>query len=68
MFRCETMPHVVLTGAIRVDDIFAVLKPVLNRNPKGILKTDAMYINRDKSSILIESLAIEGGKKGVFLR
>jgi len=60
------MPHVVLTGAILVDDIFPLLKPVLIRNQGGILKTDAMYISQDKSSILIESLAIEEGKKRSF--
>ncbi|MCU0849918.1 MAG: hypothetical protein MUC80_01420 [Candidatus Thermoplasmatota archaeon] len=60
------MPHVVLTGAIHVDDIFPLLEPVLIRNQGGILKTDAMYISRDKSSILIESLAIEEGKKRSF--
>jgi hypothetical protein len=60
------MPHVVLSGAVRVDDIFNVLKPVFIRNQNGILKTDTIYMSRDKKTILIEALTIEGGAKRSF--
>ncbi|MCX6671626.1 MAG: hypothetical protein NTX92_06875 [Euryarchaeota archaeon] len=60
------MPHVVLNGLVGIDDIFNKLKAVLIRNESGVLKTDTMYMSRDKSAILIESLSIEGGVKRSF--
>jgi hypothetical protein len=39
---------------------------VLIRTKSGILKTDNVYINRDKTSVLIESLVIEEGMKKNF--
>jgi hypothetical protein len=60
------MPHVVLNGPVGIDDIFNKLKAVLIRNESGVLKTDNMYMSRDKSAILIESLSIEGGIKRSF--
>lgn len=60
------MPHVVLNGNVDLDDIFNKFKGVFIRNENGILKTDNIYISRDKAAILIESLAIEGGVKNSF--
>ena len=60
------MPHVVLNGNADFDDIFNKFKGVLIRNDHGILKTDNIYISRDKTAILIESLAIEDGVKNSF--
>lgn len=61
------MPHVVLNGNVTLDDIFNKFKSVLIRNEDGILKTDNIYISRDKTIMLIESLAIEKGVKNIFL-
>jgi hypothetical protein len=61
------MPHVVLNGNVNLDDIFNKYKSVLIRNEQGILKTDNIYISRDETTILIESLAIEKGIKNSFL-
>jgi len=61
------MPHVVLLGNVAVEDIFRELKPIFIRNEKMILKTLESYLERDKNSILIDSLAIEGEKKTIFL-
>jgi hypothetical protein len=61
------MPHVVLNGNVNLDDIFNKFKGVFIRNDQGILKTDNIYISRDKTIILIESLAIENGVKNSFL-
>ena len=61
------IPHVVLNGGINIEEIFNKLDGVLIRNEQGILKTDNIYLNRDKTSILIESLAIEKGIKNSFL-
>jgi hypothetical protein len=60
------MPHVVLNGKIKIDDIFNILKSVVIRSESGLLKTDNIYMNTDKTSILIESLAIEDGVKRSF--
>jgi hypothetical protein len=61
------MPHVVLLGNVEIEDIFRELKPVFIRNKKMILKTLESYLERDKNSILIDSLAIEEDKKTFFL-
>lgn len=61
------MPHVVLNGDVNLDDIFNKFKSILIRNQHGILKTDNIYINRDTTSILIESLVIEKDVKNSFL-
>lgn len=61
------MPHVVLNGNVNLEDIFNKFKGVLIRDEQGILKTDNLYISRDKTAILIESLAIEKGVKNNFL-
>lgn len=61
------MPHVVLNGKVSLDDIFNKFKGVLVRNENGILKTDNIYFSRDKTIMLIESLAIEKGVKNSFL-
>lgn len=61
------MPHVVLNGKVDVEDIFDRLDPLFIRNGRTILKTSTAYMDRQKKSILIESLAIEEGKKIEFL-
>jgi hypothetical protein len=60
------MPHAVLNGNVSIDDIFNKLKGVFIRNESGILKTDNIYISRDKTAIIIESLTIESGVKRSF--
>ena len=61
------MPHVVLNGFINIDDILKKFNSIVIRNEYGILKTDNVYINRDKTALLIETLAIEKGVKNSFL-
>jgi hypothetical protein len=62
-----SMPHVVLLGINDLEAMFLALKPITNRIDGGILKTSDMYMSRDKTAILIESLAIEGGINRGFL-
>ncbi len=57
------MPHVVLNGKVNIEDVFAKMNPLLIRNGEHILKTANMYIEREKKSILIDSLVIEASKK-----
>jgi len=61
------MPHVVLTGDVNIDDIFTTFKPVFIHKDKDVLKTGTIYISHDKTTILLESLAIEDAVKKSFL-
>ena len=61
------MPHVVLIGKASVEEIFRELKPIFVRDEKEILRTLELYLERDKNAILVDSLAIEGNRKTVFL-
>ena len=61
------MPHVVLTGDISLRDIFEKIEYFVVREDKNILKISDKFINQDKNSILVESLAIEAENKTSFL-
>ncbi len=60
------MPHVVLNGKVHVKDIFDKINPLFIRNEDVILKTPNTFIDREKKSILVESLVIEEGNKTSF--
>lgn len=61
------MPHVVLNGEVDMDEVFRRLKPVFVKTDRGILKATDAYIDRSGRTILVDSLAIEGGEKVRFL-
>jgi len=61
------VPHVVLKGKVYAQNIFDNLNPLFIRNKDLILKTSKTYIDREKKSILIESLVIEKKNKTDFL-
>ncbi|MCW4025580.1 MAG: hypothetical protein NWF01_11190 [Candidatus Bathyarchaeota archaeon] len=61
------MPHVVLNGEISIEEVFKALSPLFFRNENIILKTKELYLERNKIDILIDSLALEEGKKTAFL-
>ena len=61
------MPHAVLNGKASIEDVFRELKPLFIRNQNIILKTKEVYLERNRKDILIDSLAIENGKKTLFL-
>ena len=61
------LPHVVLNGKAVVENIFKELKPLFIRKENSILKTTDVYLEREKNVILIDALAIDAGKKIVFL-
>ena len=61
------MPHVVLTGDIRFQDVFEKIEAFVVREDKNILKISDKFINQDETSILVESLAIEDKNKLNFL-
>ena len=60
------MPHVVINGTIDMEALFSRLHPIFTKTPTGILKTTDLYLSREGTSILIDSLAIEEGKKQPF--
>lgn len=61
------MPHVVLNGKTSVEEIFSKLQPLFIRSQDVILKTKEAYLEKNKRDILVDSLAIEKGKKTPFL-
>jgi hypothetical protein len=61
------LPHVVLNGKTSVEEIFDKLNPIFIRNGGSILKTKEAYLEKNKKDILVDSLAIENGKKTAFL-
>jgi hypothetical protein len=61
------VPHVVLNGTAEMVDLFQQLSPIVISYEKTLLKTSDKYINFNKNSILVESLAIEDGNKIGFL-
>lgn len=61
------MPHVVLTGKIDSNTAYPLLDNLFIKIDGGILKTTNHYIDKNKQAILVESLAIEKGKKIAFL-
>lgn len=61
------MPHVVLNGKVAMEDIFKQLKPLMTRENQNILKTTDVYLERNKTAIIVDSLSIEAGKKVVFI-
>ena len=60
------MPHVVLKGPVDMDEVFRRLKPVFVKTERGILKATDAYMDRAKRTIIVDSLAIEGGEKDRF--
>ena len=61
------MPHVVLKGKVSVENIFQELTQLFYREGKTILRTTDIYLEKEKGTILIDSLAIEDEKKTTFL-
>jgi hypothetical protein len=61
------LPHVVLVGQVDMDEVFRRLRPVFVKTDRGILKATDAYMDRAKRTIIVDSLAIEGGEKDRFL-
>ena len=61
------MPDVVLTGSVPMEELFRSLRPIMIRRDQDILRTNDAFMNAGKTSILIESLAVEAGVKTSFL-
>ena len=56
----------VLVGSVNLDDVFGQLVSFSVRKENRILKTQAQYMDAEKTSILVDSLAIEGKQKSSF--
>ncbi len=65
--RVPPMPHVVLKGRVDMEEVFRRFKPVFVKTDRGILKATDAYIDRTRRTIIVDSLAIEGGDKVRFL-
>lgn len=62
----SNMPHVVLDGKVKIQDIFQRIDPLFIRYGENVLKTANVYIERAEKNILVDSLVIEGGKRISF--
>lgn len=60
------LPHVVLKGKTKIKSIFNELKPIFLKEGLNILRTSDTYLDRNKTAILIDSLAIESNRKQSF--
>ena len=54
------MPHVVLEGAVTIDDAVRVLGPFLEREGSLIVKAERVYREKDARAVLIEIVVVEG--------
>jgi len=63
----DVMPHVVLNGNVDVESVFGKLEPIFIREGSRILRTLDMYLDRNKTSVLIDSLVVDSGLKTSFL-
>lgn len=57
----------VLKGKTKIKSIFNELKPIFLKEGLNILRTSDTYLDRNKTAILIDSLAIESNRKQSFL-
>jgi hypothetical protein len=62
-----TMPYVVLLGQVDMEEVFRRFKPVLVKTDKGIAKATDAFMDRGRRTILVDSLAIEGGVQTRFM-
>ncbi len=61
------MPHVVIQGDLHLPDIFKQLDLFVIKTDSKIIKTTKIYLSKDISSILIETITIDMGKRISFL-
>jgi hypothetical protein len=61
------MPHVVLLGQVDMEEVFRRFKPVFVKTDRGILKATDAFIDRARRTMLVDSLAIEGGEQARFM-
>ncbi len=61
------MPHVVLNGNVYVERLFSILERLFIRIGDRILKTMDIFLEKSKTSFLVECLIIDSGLKTNFL-
>ncbi|MFX1512962.1 MAG: hypothetical protein ACFFCQ_10275 [Promethearchaeota archaeon] len=61
------MPHVVIKGDLQLSEIFKKLEPFVIKTDSKIIKTTKLYLSKDTSSILVETITIDTGKSISFL-
>lgn len=60
------MPHIVLENINTTEEAYEAVETFSKKEEGGILKVMDKYINSNKQTVLIESLAIENGKNQNF--
>ncbi len=61
------MPYVVLLGQVDMEEVFRRFRPVLVKTDKGIAKATDAFMDRGRRTILVDSIAIEGGVQTRFM-
>jgi len=61
------LPHVVLSGVVRIESIFKELTPLFIKDGTEILRTTDVFLERGKNAILIDCLVIDANRKISFL-
>jgi hypothetical protein len=60
------VPHVVLDGPVDLQRYADEFEPVLIRRGRDVLRVDRVYIERERRALLLESVAVEAGRKIPF--
>ena len=66
MLEGDIIPHVVIVGNITLKDIFDNFEPFTLQKERRILRVQKQYMDHDQTSIIIDALAIDEGKKCSF--
>ena len=61
------MPHVVIEGQVNLEEFFRGLESIQERDNEGIRKITDTYLNSKGTSMLLESVVVEGGSTQKFM-
>jgi len=60
------MPHVVIEGELEVRLVWEQFEPILARRGEEIIKMERAFLDREASSVLLETLVVSQGLKQRF--
>jgi len=60
------MPHAVIEGDLDIRRVWEAFEPLLERLGDGVIRVDRAFLDREGTSVLLESLAVGQGLKQKF--
>ena len=60
------MPHVVIEGPVALDQIRDRFEPIFERDGDDILKVRSLYVEREGTEALFDTLVVESGHRQHF--